>query len=622
MLRSLRAQNLAVVVLCMVVTVAGVSLVQLRQMSTALDGADRNLRELTGRLAVIQDDTATAFTALMDTTLETEAGLYESVQERLVEQILAAVEGQFEARFQAVESLASAALEAPIWDFDTDAVDQVAVSLASLPAVERVEVLDADGAVFAAVGAEAVGDLPSRTVPIDHRGERIGQVTLYYSTAMLSARRAEIAAQVDAISAEVAAERAAALGRLDAATAAQVAATEESREQALTQMRDSAARAQSLALLYAVIAAVGAVAVGGTVALVVMNVRFFGPLRRLEQRMDSLAQGELDAPIPYRERRDEVGSMARELDVFRANASEKAALEERTRQDKARHAAEKREVMDRLADDFQHSVGGIATAVATAAGEMQSAAQSLSAVATQTNDQAATVAASADQASANVQTVAAASEELGGSIGEISRQMTVQIGAADEAVAAACHSGEQIRRLAEKVEAIGSVINLITGIAEQTNLLALNATIEAARAGDAGKGFAVVASEVKGLATQTAKATEDISAQIRDVQAETESAVTSIGAIDVRIDRIKEISSSVAAAIEQQNAAANEIGRNTQEAATGTQQVSTAISSVTDASTRSGAEADAVLGAAERLFQQSAGLTDQVTQFVTKVRAA
>ena len=622
MLRSIRAQNLAVVVFCLILAVAGVSFVQVRQMSAALEDADRNVRDLTGRLADLQDEAAQASQRLMQTTLEAESAIYQGVQDRLADQILTAVEGQFDARFEVMDILASSALQAPIWDFDIDAVRHVAAALVSLPAVERVEVADADGGILAAAGIDDIADLPSRTIPIDHEGSRIGVVSLAYSTAILGARRGEIDTLLAAIAEQATSAQAAAMTRLAAAAETQLAATRDSREAAFTRLREAAVEAERRSLLSATLAAVIAVAVGGAIALAVMTARIFRPLRMLEHRMGSLAGGELAAPIPYRDRRDEVGSMAQALEVFRANANEKTALEAQAKQERERNAADKRQTMDRLADDFQKSVGGIATSLSSAATDMQSAARSLSSVADETSDQAGTVATAAEQASANVQTVAAAADELGGSIAEISRQMTVQIAAADEAVSAAGESGAQIRRLAETVEAISSVISLITSIAEQTNLLALNATIEAARAGDAGKGFAVVASEVKNLATQTAKATEDISAQIREVQDQTGGAVASIADIDTRIDRIKEISSSVAAAIEQQNAAANEIGRNTQEAAIGTQQVSDAIGGVTAASARSGAGATDVLEAAEKLSQQSASLTDQVAQFVRKVREA
>ncbi len=346
------------------------------------------------------------------------------------------------------------------------------------------------------------------------------------------------------------------------------------------------------------------------------------PIPALASVMRRLAKDETEIDVPYRDRSDEIGAMAQAVEVFRLNGVEKATLHQQQAEAEDRAEAEKRATMMRLAEDFEASIGEVVQSVASAATEMQSTSQSMSAIAEETSTQAATVTASADQASANVQTVSAAADQLSGAINEISRQMGVQTGAADEAVNAAAASDTEMNGLAEKVAAIGDVVDLITSIAEQTNLLALNATIEAARAGDAGKGFAVVAAEVKSLANQTAKATEEIAAQIKDVQDSTGSAVTSIANIKTKIDKIREISSSVAAAIEEQNAATAEIGRNTQEASVGTQQVSASITGVMEASEQSGVAANNVLTAASDLSQQSENLSRVVSDFVQKVRAA
>jgi len=338
--------------------------------------------------------------------------------------------------------------------------------------------------------------------------------------------------------------------------------------------------------------------------------------------MRRLAAGDTGMSVPFQGLKNEIGDMAEAVEVFRTNAIEKVRLEQEQAEAEKRAEREKQAAMHDLANDFEASVGEVVRSVSGAATEMQSTARSMSSIAEEASGQATTVASAADHASANVQTVAAATEELGSSINEISRQMAVQSGAADEAVSSAAASDTEIKGLAEKVESIGDVVNLITGIAEQTNLLALNATIEAARAGDAGKGFAVVASEVKNLATQTAKATEEIAAQIKEVQDQTGSAVASIAEINVKIEKIRETSSSVAAAIEEQSAAAAEIGRNTQEASAGTQRVSTSIVGVTEASGKTGASASNVLSAAEGLTQQAETLSAQVSAFMERVRAA
>lgn len=347
-----------------------------------------------------------------------------------------------------------------------------------------------------------------------------------------------------------------------------------------------------------------------------------GPLKAITAAISRLAKGDKSSPIPARDRHDEIGDMAKAVQVFKDNAIRMDQMEAEKAEADKRAESEKRATMNRLADDFEASVGHVVQSVSTAASQMRSTAQSMSSLAQQTSNQASTVASAADQASANVQTVASAAEELGSSITEISRQMNNQSDAANDAVTSAGASDSEIKGLAERAEAIGTVVSLITSIAEQTNLLALNATIEAARAGDAGKGFAVVASEVKNLANQTAKATEDIAEQIKDVQDRTGSAVVAIADINTKIDRIKEISSAVAAAIEEQNAAASEIGRNTQEAYVGTQQVSSSIGGVTDASQQAGTSANDVLMAAQQLSEQSETLTDQVKQFMARVRAA
>ena len=347
-----------------------------------------------------------------------------------------------------------------------------------------------------------------------------------------------------------------------------------------------------------------------------------GPVMRMTGAMDRLASGDLSVEIPATGQADEVGHMARAVLVFKDNAVENLRLQSEQEQAKQRAEAEKREMMNALADDFEASVGEVVQSVASAATEMQSTAQSLSAIAEETSSQSTTVASASEQASANVQTVASATEELGSSISEISRQMSVQNHAAEEAVHAAMDSDTRIKGLAEEVDAISEVVRLITDIAEQTNLLALNATIEAARAGDAGKGFAVVASEVKGLANQTAKATDEIAGQIRSVQERTGGTVQAIAGISGKIEKIREIASSVASAVEQQNAASTEIGRNTQEAAVGTQEVSSAIVGVTEASHQAGESANNVLAAAEELSEQSEHLGVQVRDFMARVRAA
>ena len=345
-------------------------------------------------------------------------------------------------------------------------------------------------------------------------------------------------------------------------------------------------------------------------------------LAAIVRAMGALARGDRTVEIPGTNRRDEIGAMAKAVQVFKEDAVRMEQMRADQEAAGQRAEAEKHAAVAKLADDFQASIGEVVQSVSSSATEMQATAQSMSMIAEDTKGQSTVAASSAERASANVQTVAAAADELVSSISEISRQMDVQTTAADNAVAAVSTGDAEIQALAEKVEVIGDVVSLITNIAEQTNLLALNATIEAARAGDSGKGFAVVASEVKNLANQTAKATDKIAAQIQDVQQCTGSAVTAISDVTDRINKIREISASVAAAVEQQNAAASEIGRNTQEAAVGTQEVSASTRNVTEASEQAGSSAGIVLGAAEGLSRQSEQLSSQVTEFLERVRAA
>ena len=375
-------------------------------------------------------------------------------------------------------------------------------------------------------------------------------------------------------------------------------------------------------MIVAILATSGVVlVVGGLIAVVLMG-RTTAPLGRLSGLMVEVANGRLDGATPYTGRGDEIGGMARALDIFKANAQERLRLEEERAQDTARAAEEKRQATIALADGFEQSVGSIVAIVSTAATELEAAAQTLNASLEETNSQANTVSAAANQASANVETVATACEELAASVREIGSQVSQSSQVADRAVSNANQTQTTAEGLVAATQKIGEVVNLIQEIAEQTNLLALNATIEAARAGEAGKGFAVVASEVKNLASQTAKATEDITLQIGEVQSVSHRTVDAIKEIATVIGESRDIASSIAAAVEEQGAATDEIARNVQQASAGTQEVSSAIVQVSQAASEGGSAAGQVLESARELSRTAARLRDEMGNFLNRVRAA
>jgi methyl-accepting chemotaxis protein len=362
-------------------------------------------------------------------------------------------------------------------------------------------------------------------------------------------------------------------------------------------------------------------ALAGATLWLVMR-RVVGPLAEMTATMGKLADGDLAVTVPHAGRRDEVGQMAQAVAVFKDNAVRMRDLQQEQEAAKTRAAAEKKAAMDKLADDLEAGISGVARIVSTASGELTSSAQAMSATAEETTRQAASVAAATDQASTNVQTVASAAEELSSSVAEISRQVSESARVAAQAVEEANQTNATVQGLAGAAQKIGEVVRLISDIAGQTNLLALNATIEAARAGEAGKGFAVVASEVKQLATQTARATEDIAQQVATIQGATNASVAAIQGIAGTIGRINEIATAIASAVEEQGAATQEIARNVQQAAAGTQEVASTIAGVTEAARETGGVASAVRTAAEQLSQQSAVLNEQVARVVSNIRAA
>ena len=345
------------------------------------------------------------------------------------------------------------------------------------------------------------------------------------------------------------------------------------------------------------------------------------PVKGMTSAMAVLAGGDLSVGIPAMEQDDEVGEMARAVDVFKRNMLRARELDAQQRREWAEREA-RAERLAALQLEFESRGGSLIESLAGAAAELETTARNLTAIAEQTTRQSVSVAACAEQSTTNVQTVAAATEELTASIGEIRQQVAESARIAEVAVADANRTDATVEALAVSADRIGDVVNLIQDIASQTNLLALNATIEAARAGEAGKGFSVVANEVKHLANQTARATEEIVGQIDEIRGIAGQSVESIQAIGHTIEHLSEIAAVIASAVVQQGGATSEIAANIHQAASGTRETADRMAEIQQGAGHAGSAAGDVLSAAARVARQSEELNRQMRAFLDGVKAA
>ena len=383
---------------------------------------------------------------------------------------------------------------------------------------------------------------------------------------------------------------------------------------------DARGWAAMMMVLTKIVLAIAAMSFLAILYFVLMR-RTVKPVVDMQETVARLANADYETDVPYRERADEIGDMARAVLVFKENGIANQRMQAE-RADAQAERDRRQQHVESLIGDFERLTGELVGSLSSSSTELEASANSLTGTAESTGKTSATVADASQEASKNIQAVAAATEEITSSVGEIGRQVQEASRISSEAVRQAEKTDNNITALSQAATRIGDVIKLITAVAEQTNLLALNATIEAARAGDAGRGFAVVASEVKALAAQTAKATDEISVQIASMQQATEDSVSSIKEIGKTIALISEISASIAAAVEEQGAATQEIARSVQQAAALTGNVATGIADVSRDAGETGASSSQVLSAAQMLSGDSARLKVEVQTFLDNVRAA
>jgi len=511
-------------------------------------------------------------------------------------QRIAAVEESFESEIQLSTKLTNQALANAMWDFDQDLAGALLAPLKDNPNFSWAVVQEANDAIFSALLEEEgrnAEDLIA-LVPEEIRTAS-GDSNTMFATAGGYEIGVKPIVRTDGDDVSV-------LGKVYIA---------------LNRNAVEAARADALMTSFIMAAlAIGVV----SICLVFLIRRITGQIGSLSNTMTTLSEGNYEIDIPYVNRVDEMGMMARTVEVFRDNGLRQRELEE-TQRENAQNELRRKEQLETLISEFRDDSGRLLTPVSESTDKMAQISGTLMELASGTTERAASVAAATEQAYTSVQTVASASEELSASISEITRQTNETSEVVSSANEKATSANEQVASLAASAQKIGAVLQLIQDIAEQTNLLALNATIEAARAGEAGKGFAVVAAEVKELANQTSKATEEISAQINAIQGASSDSVAAIEEIASIMIKVNEFTDSITEALEQQGSATAEISGSIQEVASGTREITENMTGVKQAVDDTSVSAGDVSRTSSEVADNTRLLADRIDGFLQRVSA-